>query len=324
MPAIVDNTEIFHEVYGESGEDYSWTETVYGYAEVENSASVCYQYDQATKRLSSISTKSTAYKFTYDLFGNTTKITAGNHTLTNYSYNSFNGKLHILSYGNGLNVKYVYDTLDRISEIQYNSSNGEYETVYSYTYDSAGNLFSVTDNLNHQTTLYKYDSQGKLVKSYVYDTETYLNQYDTKVYYDDNSRIQMVFHYLDYSCPADNYHGTTYGFSSDYAFSYSKKKGNISQMRIGGDAVTGTITPHYDNFGRLIDRVIDFNVNSGSDFYNFNRADAFYEKWDYEYTEKYGDQRSIASPMIRTGILPRLQTKMALFKINTITIHLAS
>ena len=290
LPAIVDNTEIFHEVYGESGEDYSWTETVYGYAEVENSASVCYQYDQATKRLSSISTKSTAYKFTYDLFGNTTKITAGNHTLTNYSYNSFNGKLHILSYGNGLNVKYVYDTLDRISEIQYNSSNGEYETVYSYTYDSAGNLFSVTDNLNHQTTLYKYDSQGKLVKSYVYDTETYLNQYGTKVYYDDNSRIQMVFHYLDYSCPADNYHGTTYGFSSDYAFSYSKKNGNISQMRIGGDAVTGTITPHYDNFGRLIDRVIDFNVNSGSDFYNFNRADAFYEKWDYEYTEKYGDQ----------------------------------
>ena len=290
LPAVVNNTEILHESYGEYGEDYSWTEIIYGYAEVENSAAVCYQYDPATKRLSGISTESTTYTFTYDAFGNTTEITAGSHTLASYSYNPFNGKPNVLTYGNGLNVKYVYDSLDRISEIQYNSNHGEYETVYSYTYDSAGNLFSVTDHLNHQTTLYKYDPQGKLVKSYVYDTETYLNQYGTKIYYDDNSRIRTVFHYLDYSCPADNYHGTTYGHSSDYFFTYDKENGRISQMRISGDAITGTVTPKYDNFGRLDYRITTFKVNFGSDFYNYSRTNAFYEKLDYQYTEKYGHQ----------------------------------
>ena len=117
-----------------------------------------------------------------------------------------------------------------------------------------------------------------------------MNQYGTKIYYDDNSRIQMVFHYLDYSCPADNYHGTTYGHSSDYFFTYDKENGNISQMRISGDAITGTVTPKYDNFGRLDYRITTFKVNSGSDFYNYNRTNAFYEKLDYQYTEKYGHQ----------------------------------
>lgn len=34
------------------------------------------------------------------------------------------------------NLKYIYDILDRISEIQYNiGSGGAFETVYSYTYN---------------------------------------------------------------------------------------------------------------------------------------------------------------------------------------------
>ena len=44
------------------------------------------------------------------------------------------GKLDTLIYGNGLEVRYIYDILDRISEIQYNiGENGSFETVYSYT-----------------------------------------------------------------------------------------------------------------------------------------------------------------------------------------------
>ena len=43
-------------------------------------------------------------------------------------------ELDTLIYGNGLEVRYIYDILDRISEIQYNiGENGSFETVYSYT-----------------------------------------------------------------------------------------------------------------------------------------------------------------------------------------------
>ena len=271
MPADVVTTEIYHEEYDEyEGRDYSWTETIYDYEADEFSASVSYGYNSVTNRLDTISTESTTYTFIYDAFGNTEQISAGDHVLADYQYNSGNGKLNTLSYGNGLQVKYIYDILDRISEIQYNiGENNAFETVYSYTYDTAGNIYSISDHVNHETTLYKYDAEGKLVKSYVYDSETYLNQYGSKIYYDDQSRISMVFHYIDYACPAAGYHGTTYSDSSYYSYWYDTVTGNLSQLTISGDYLSGTIKPTYDNFGRTDHKEIDFNVNNSNAFYNY-------------------------------------------------------
>ena len=81
-------------------------------------ASVQYGYDPATKRLSTITTDSTVYQFVYDGFGNTTNISAGSYQLASYEYNAGNGKLNTLTYGNGKKVKYVYDVLDRIQEME--------------------------------------------------------------------------------------------------------------------------------------------------------------------------------------------------------------
>ena len=87
------------------------------------------------------------------LFGNTTSVGAGNNTLVSYTYNSNNGKLNTLTYGNGFSEKYLFDTLDRITEIQYNTgSGGAYETVYEYEYNTAGQLHSVTDKKAHGKT----------------------------------------------------------------------------------------------------------------------------------------------------------------------------
>ena len=36
--------------------------------------------------------------------------------LASYTYNDNNGKLNTLDYGNGTSVKYLYDSVDRISE----------------------------------------------------------------------------------------------------------------------------------------------------------------------------------------------------------------
>ena len=56
----------------------------------------------------------TNYTFTYDNFGNTTESKAGDYTLATYTYNSYNGKLSSMTYGNGTTVSYIYDALDRI------------------------------------------------------------------------------------------------------------------------------------------------------------------------------------------------------------------
>jgi len=96
-----------------------------GYAKNKNSAKVNYTYDVAM-RLSTITTNptsstSTIYTFAYDDFGNTTGISVGSRPLASYEYakngddDDINGKLSVLTYGNGHKVKYLYDALDRVS-----------------------------------------------------------------------------------------------------------------------------------------------------------------------------------------------------------------
>ena len=78
------------------------------YSSATNSAWVSYDYD-SFNRLSDIYTDTTTYTFTYDTFGNTDTISAGNYELVDYTYNSYNGKLYNVEYGNGFSVRYVYD-----------------------------------------------------------------------------------------------------------------------------------------------------------------------------------------------------------------------
>ena len=236
--------------------------------------------------LSSIVTETSTYSFAYDDFGNTSSVSVGNRTLASYEYNDNNGKINTLTYGNGHKVHYVYDALDRISEIQYNiGSNGAFETVYTYTYDSAGNVYSIRDHRSSEVTMYRYDAQGKLVQSYVYDDYTYLNLYGTSVYYDEQSRVSMVFHNFDYNSST----GVTYD-KMYYSYSYSKSSGNIQQLTIGGNYIRGSVKPVYDNLGRTTSRTVDIDVN---------RVDAFYNKLTYDYvTASNGGESALVSQFI--------------------------
>ena len=175
-------------------------------------------------------------------------------------------------------MKYAYDSLDRVSEIKYNTGSGSaFVTMYSYTYDSYGNLSSIEDYSSNEITLYKYDTEGKLVKSYVYDSEEYENLYGTLVFYDDQSRVRSVFHYFDYTCSSGTYYDSTH-----YSYRYNKTNGNIEKLSISGNYASGTVDPVYDSFGRTTSRTIDFNVNG---------ADAFYNALTYDYVT-YGARES--------------------------------
>jgi hypothetical protein len=90
------------------------------------------------------------------------------NTLASYSYNVNNGKLSTLTYGNGLSVKYLYDSLDRISETQYNIGKlGWFETVCFYRYTIDGQLAAIEDYIENTVTVFSYDSSGNLIGSYV-------------------------------------------------------------------------------------------------------------------------------------------------------------
>ena len=190
----------------------------------------------------------------------------GNYNLANYGYNSYNGKLSYMTYGNGLTVGYSYDTLDRISQIRYNGS-----VRYSYTYNTDGALHSVTDHASGTVTVYKYDSEGKTIQSYIYDTATYDKLYSTEIFYDSDSRVSLI---------RQNY-GYTYwdGLTNDdtsYSYSYDAATGYLTGLTIVSDHIRGNISSTFDNFGRAGQKIVDFEVNGVQSFYN---------TLTYQYTE---------------------------------------
>ena len=245
-----------------------------GHARVYGDSDVEYSYDQDTNRLSAIMThagtnRTTTYTFSYDGFGNAEETKVGNRTLESCEYNSSNGKLFKLIYGNGLQVWYVYDELDRISEIRYRQGNsGSFTTAYSYTYSAAGQLYSVKDHETDEVTLYQYNASGKLIGSTVYSDTTNLNLYGSAICYDDQSRVSLVFHSFDYP-----YLYGTIDDNTSYTYYYNNA-GNVSQLRTEGDSISGKIEPAYDNLGRTQTRILDYNVGGN---------DAFYQKYTFHY-----------------------------------------
>lgn len=270
-----------------------------GYSPISGSASVAYDYNRATKRLEKITTATgTVYTFAYDGFGNTTSIDAGDYTLVNYTYNTNNGKLNTLTYSNGLAVKYLYDALDRVSEIQYNVNGTGFDTVYSYTYDAMGNVFSVTDYVSNEVTLYRYDSENKLVSSYVYDRDTYLNLYGTYITYDEESRVSIITQSYDYEASTGVATGNTV-----YTYTYRDGKdgaadsnGTIKELLVQAGSLTAHISPTYNNLGQVTARLTGVIAN-GDDYVFINNT-------TYSYATSTGGSRSSLVSQLISSVRP--------------------
>ena len=192
------------------------------YSGVTNAEEVEYTYDDAL-RLSTITTDSTVYTFTYDGFGNSTSVSAGNNTLATYEYNSNNGKLNKINYGNGFSEEYEYNTLEKLETVWYNYSNGTRVKAYSYEYTESGSLEKFTDHINGKATTYVYDLKGRFV-SY---TETkssdsnYKNQYS--VNYDDRGRVIYAANIIDYLVSSTSYNAfvqTRYQYNNNGTLEY--------------------------------------------------------------------------------------------------------
>ena len=108
------------------------------------------------------------YNMTYDDFGNMTKVSIGgtndvaadSYVLVTYNYGDANGHLNSMTYGNGDNINYYYDELDRVTEEVWDDG-----TSYKYFYNSEGALSKKVDTTTGNTVNYEYDSIGRLIHS---------------------------------------------------------------------------------------------------------------------------------------------------------------
>jgi len=224
--------------------------------------------------------------FTYDTRGNRLTATDPNGNITHYSYTKLDqlatvtdalDNISQFSYdGNGNMVQtldpsgtrtdYVYDTYDRlITRIDALSTPLERQT--SYTYDSRGNLLTLTDPLNH-TTSYTYDAQSRVTKvtdtlnhswNFSFDavgnllSKTDPNGNITQYGYDSLNRLASV-------TDAEN-HVTTYSYDAN---------GRLETITDANNHVATKLS--YDNIGRLISNKDALLHESSSTYTNTGRT----------------------------------------------------
>ena len=222
----------------------SYSQALNDYTEITNAENVSYTYD-AEGYLSSIVTDSTTYTLTYDAFGNSSGVAAGDNTLAQYEYNANNGKLKKITYGNGYAERYVYDGLERLSEVWYTVNSVE-TLAASYEYTRDGALYRVTDHRSGRVTEIKYDTRGRAVGYVEYSEDEGERYAEGYVTYDDESRVTKDVIYLLYNvgteaAPEWNKVSSTLTYTYD-------DEGKLTASGRGGIYVSYT----YDELGRII------------------------------------------------------------------------
>lgn len=109
-------------------------------------------------QLSAINHNNFAYNFNYNIYNNLLEVKVGDQRIVAYNYNSNNGNLESISYGNGGFYRYFYDRYDRITLVT-----GAGYNVVSYTYNKKGLITKEHDYWLNQTINYYYDCNGNLV-----------------------------------------------------------------------------------------------------------------------------------------------------------------
>ncbi len=229
---------------------------------VANSAKVEYVYN-SNNQLESIIANGTTYNFAYDEFGNQEYIAIGGNQIVFQETNAYNGKVTKVIYANGTTIEYTYDHLERVKEIKYTT--GEAVTVYSYEYDSNGNLCKSVDGKNGTTTIYKYDASGRLVKMIEYDTEEMKNNFGVSYDYDEESRLQALFYYDDYL-----HNSTSYDKLSNYYNFVYNSDNSLKRVEVNiENSEEYRINYTYDDFSRYANKVIEFGNIDNTTTYSY-------------------------------------------------------
>ena len=214
--------------------------TAYGYDSLNRVSSIIsgdsgVSYTYANDKLTQVDVDGEVlYGLTYDGFGRTISTKAGSSAdsmaaLATNAYDGDTGLLTQTQYGNGFTVSYVYDNLDRITEVKYDGT-----TVYKYVYDGSGNLYSACDAALGFTIYYGYDHTDRCVKSCTKDNATDAIRSSYSYQYDVNNNL------IKLTCSTN---GTTWATT----YTYDKDNRPITATLASGKAITNT----YDSIGRL-------------------------------------------------------------------------
>ena len=236
-----------------------------GTVSADTSGSSLSYYYNSQGMFSGAETESTSYTFGRDSFGNKSYVFAGSWLLADYEYNSNNGKIKKISYGNGQYVRYVYDSLENVSEIWYKNSSGTEVKAFEYTYTAYGQLSRVDDLISGRSTSYIYGTDGKLSRFVEYDSNTNINKYSSSLSYDEEGRLNIVWNTVDYFHPSGV---SDYVFA--YNYTYDDGDGSLNYVTLHYGNSSGTIDYTYDGFRRLSQKVYHYGNYTNTVGYTYS------------------------------------------------------
>ena len=260
-----------------------------------------------------VSPKPDGTVLTFDDENRATKETYSNGLVRDFSYTS---NQTAISSSNGITVTYNLNNFGEVTE--YKHQNGENNKDYSYTYDSNGNITSISLNGNLQQTFtynssnelvrvddavlnktvtYDYDYVGNItsVKTYIYTTGT-LGTPLTTQNYTYNSQNQRTDLGYDANGNLTSLNGYTFGWtnrrltsatSTDNSISYTYNYDGIRTSKTINGITTYYVVDENNNVVKQYELVNDVETNviefvyesNGSPIYfTYNNATYYYEK----------------------------------------------
>lgn len=237
------------------GKVTSYTYDSYGRLtnETEGSASFALSYGQYN---TNISHNGFSYSIGTDNAGNRTSFTILdsngnlNRTMATYTYGGALGQISRLSYGNGQNKYYGYDSLGNLTFVSYTQGASQNTATFAWYYDQNGNVVKYVDRSdpsNPVTREYSYNPEGKL--KYVISS-------------DGNS---VLYHHSTTE-NTDNEIFTAAGTGTVYTDYITRNDGTKTITKHGS---LGTKTIVYDSLGR-ISSTSNGNVSKSYDYLKYS------------------------------------------------------
>lgn len=191
-------------------------------------------YTYTKDKLTSIGHNGFSYGFAYDGFGNALSASLAGKKVVSYEYESNNGNLLKVLYGNGDYLRYDYDRQDRISITWFYSAAEKAEKkLYSYVYNKQGELARVTDQTLGKTYWLYYDFLGRLMRVVdMKDSCSYEYHYDAG-----NNMVSLR-------------HSAEATFQTNYVYDKDSRERTVTTFG-------HTRTTHYDKYGRISQQVWD-------------------------------------------------------------------
>ena len=145
-----------------------------GFSEADIHESYTYEKDRLTK----IRHHGCDYTFAYDGFGNGTEVAIAGTKIISHSYGERNGLLTKSLWGNGWEISYSYDSMDRLTGVTAKKDGTSYP-LYTQAYNRQGLIYRYVDQQESgRSCTYGYDLTGRLCEAVFDDGTAYTYTYD--------------------------------------------------------------------------------------------------------------------------------------------------